>query len=217
MMSRPIRSRLRLRLAGGFTVLLFTALLAASFAPDRVAPRTPEREASITLRSAGPTAATETPEGPDQGEAEASEAPAGATPIAYPVDLSALREKIPGNLYWQLGAPTEDEAVLSEREEEERRMNDLFGKVQSNTAAVDEIHGYYDRRQEISEDYIEFSRLVLKEYGPELPDSDRGLYALSIDMHRSRLQALPAQRADALARKGTHDRRRAEMQRRDGR
>jgi hypothetical protein len=127
---------------------------------------------------------------------------------AYPVDLTRLREKLPGNMYFRLGEPTEDPAVLDMRAEEERRVNELFGKVQSSTASEEEIHRYYEYRRELSEDYIEFSRLVLDEYGDKLPDRDRGLYELSIKMHKGRLEAIPRQIEDALARRRAHDERR---------
>lgn len=127
---------------------------------------------------------------------------------AYPVDLARLREKLPGNLYFRLGEPTDDPAVLEMRAEEERRVNELFGKVQSNTASEEEIERYYEYRRELSEDYIELSRAVLDEYGDKLPDRDRGLHELSIKMHKSRLEAIPREIERAFARKRAHDERR---------
>jgi hypothetical protein len=41
---------------------------------------------------------------------------------------------------------------------------------------------------------------VLADYGDELPEQERGLYELSIHMHRTRLLELPRQEQDALAR-----------------
>src|SRR5262249_13041055 len=56
--------------------------------------------------------------GPDQVE---DPDPAYVAGDAYPVDLVKLRAKLPDNLYWQLGAPTQDPQVLQVRAEEERR------------------------------------------------------------------------------------------------
>lgn len=184
--------------------------------PDRAAGDTPARAAQSTLREQastplappGPLAAdSAAPSGSDEGAGESEGEPAGggvpaeAGALAYPVDLAALRERLPDNLYWQLGAPTGDPEVLARRQEEERRMNDLLGKVQSSTATEEEIHRYYDRRRRISEDYVAFATLVLEEHGAELPERDQELYALSIRMHESRLRALPRNVEEALARR----------------
>lgn len=128
----------------------------------------------------------------------------------YPVDLERLRTRLPDNLYWQLGAPTQDPQALQKRAEEEQRWNELYGKVLANTASEEEVRRYYDHRRQLSEDYIEFANLVLEEYGDRLPERDRGLYELSIKLHSARLAEIPRQMEDALARKQTQDRRREE-------
>jgi hypothetical protein len=133
--------------------------------------------------------------------------PAGAV---YPVNFEQLRAEIPDNLYWRLGVPTRDPQIIQQRAEEEHKWNDLFGKVQSNTATEEEIRRYYDHRRRLSEDYIQFSSLVLQEFGHDLPDRDRGLYELSIQLHRKRLGEIPRQIEDALARKRAHDAERQE-------
>jgi len=149
--------------------------------------------------------------GPDDTAAPAQSAedelvdPNGAE---YPVDLEELRARLPDNLYWQLGEPTKDPDVLRARAEEEQRWNDLYGKVQSNTASEEEVRRYYDHRRQVSEDYVEFASVVLKEYGDRLPERDRGLYELSIKLHKARLGEIPRQVEDALARKQAHDQRR---------
>ena len=126
--------------------------------------------------------------------------PAEATNSAYPVDLDELRRRLPDNLYWTLGAPTQDEAVLRRRSEHDRLSNELYGKVQSNTASEEEIGRYYDDRRRVSEDYIEFAERVLADYGSQLPEEHRGMYELSIKLHRGRLAQIPRDRDDALAR-----------------
>ena len=119
---------------------------------------------------------------------------------------------MPGNLYWVFGAPTEDPVVLREREVETQRWNALNGKVLSNTATEEEIHQYYDHRRAVSEDFITFARTVLQEYGDQLPDQERGLYELSIQMHGTRLQEIPRQIDEALERKRLQDERRRKWQ-----
>src|SRR5687768_1738665 len=46
--------------------------------------------------------------------------PDQAANSAYPVDLDRLRERLPDNLYWQLGAPTDDKNILAQRAERAR-------------------------------------------------------------------------------------------------
>ncbi|ATB27050.1 hypothetical protein [Melittangium boletus] len=124
------------------------------------------------------------------------------------VDLTRLRERLPGNLYWRMGAPTEDPNLLRWREEEEQHWNRLNGKVLSNTATEEEIHAYYAHRRRVSEDFMAFALLVLQEYGDRLSEPERGLYEQSIRMHRARLEELPQQLEEALTRKRFQDPRR---------
>lgn len=133
----------------------------------------------------------------------------GAGDGAYPVDLEALRAKMPDNLYWKLGAPTDDPLVLQQRAEEEERWNELFGEVQAGTAAEEEIREYYDHRRRLSEDYLAFATSVLDEHRGELPERDEGLYELSQKLHRKRLEEIPQKVEAALARKREQDERRA--------
>jgi pyruvate/2-oxoglutarate dehydrogenase complex dihydrolipoamide acyltransferase (E2) component len=150
-------------------------------------------------------AASNAPGLPSEPAAEA--APASA-PGRHPVDLQKLRELLPNNLYWETSVPTKDPEVLRKREEEGRRWNELYGKVQSNTATEQEIHQYYEHRRQVSEDAIAFASKVLEQYGAQLPEQEQGLYALSIRMHRTRLEELPRRIEEALARKSAHDQRR---------
>lgn len=175
---------------------------------SETAPGDPSAGGAPASRALPPSLAT--------GDAGAASIPEGVTPPRrkgadgneYPVDLAYLRARIPDNLYWRLGQPTQDPELLRQRAEEEQRWNELYGKVQSNTASEEEVQRYYDHRRQLSEDYIEFARLVLAEYGGELPERDRGMYELSIEMHGSRLAEIPRQLEDALARKRAHDQRR---------
>jgi len=157
---------------------------------------------------------------PDPAPAASSPPPRPPAPAAaplltpseeqYPVDLAELRARLPGNAYWQMGAPTEDAEALRARAEHARRMNDLYGKVLSGTGSEEEIRRYYEERRRISEDYIQLSALVLREAGDRLPERDRGLHELTIQMHRDRLAAIPREIDQAIARKREQDRKREE-------
>lgn len=136
--------------------------------------------------------------------------PTPETAAPHPVDLEKLRARLPDNLYWKLGAPTKDEQVLRERARAEAGWNELYGKVLSGTASEEEIQRYYTHRRQVSEDYIAFASLVLQQHGAQLPEDERGLYELSIQMHRTRLAEYPRQQEEALARKGAQDTRRRE-------
>ena len=122
----------------------------------------------------------------------------GAAP--YPVDLEAMRASMPDNLYWVLGAPTKDPAVLRMREERARSSNELYGKVLSTTATEEEIERYYSERQRVSGDYIQFAERVLAEHREELPEEHIGMYELSLRLHRARLDQIPRDKQDALTR-----------------
>jgi hypothetical protein len=125
-----------------------------------------------------------------------------AEPIggAYPVQLDALRARIPNNRYWTLGAPTSDPAVAKLRAARAEQDNRALGRITANEATPEEIRAYYAERRAISEDYLELSELVLKEQGEALPERDRGMFELSARLHRSRLQQIERDQADALAR-----------------
>ncbi|MCC6556575.1 MAG: hypothetical protein IT372_26750 [Polyangiaceae bacterium] len=173
-------------------------------APAPAAPRPPAAaplDAPRAARGAAPRA--------DPGDDATGADPDPASGGEYPVDLEALRARMPDNLYWLLGAPTDDPMVLQQRAEEEVRWNELFGKVQSGTASEEEIADYYDHRQRLSEDYLAFATAVLEEHRDDLPERDVGLYELSRDLHRKRLAEIPRQLEAALARKKEQDERRA--------
>lgn len=152
----------------------------------------------------------------DGSAADLAELPQAEVPIdtenEHPVDLEHLRSQLPDNLYWQLGVPTDDPQVLQKRADDERRWNELYGKVLSSTASEEEVHRYYEYRRQLSEDYIEFANLVLETYGDRLPDPERGAYELSIELHSARLAEIPRQVEDALARRTAYEQRKQEWQ-----
>lgn len=120
--------------------------------------------------------------------------------VSYPVNLDALRTEIPNNRYWALGAPTSDPAIARARAERAEHDNAALGRIQANDAGPDEIHAYYTERRAISKDYLELSQRVLAEQGDRLPPRDRGMFELSVTMHRARLQQIERDESDALAR-----------------
>lgn len=119
----------------------------------------------------------------------------------YPVDLAALRVRLPDNRYWQLGAPTSDPAVAKRRAARAERDNAELGRVQSGEASSDEVRAYYAERRAISRDYLQIAELVLAEQGESLPPRDRGMFELSANLHRARLQQIDRDESDALARR----------------
>ncbi|REG36058.1 hypothetical protein ATI61_102432 [Archangium gephyra] len=198
-------------------VVLLVLVLAGVFRTGPSTDDAPGQEPRAALPEPGPSApaprtASASP-GPaavetDAGVPPIAEAAPGTAPARHPVDLEKLRALLPDNLYWEMGVPTKDPEVLRKRDEEGRRWNELYGKVQSNTASEQEIHQYYEHRRKVSEDSIAFASAVLEQYGTQLPEQEQGLYALSIRMHRTRLEELPGQIEAALARKSAQDQRR---------
>ena len=121
---------------------------------------------------------------------------------AYPVNLDALRTRLPNNRYWMLGAPTSDPMVARARAARAEQDNVAMGKIQSNEATPEEIHAYYAERRAISQDYLQLAELVLAEQGDALPSRDRGMFELSVNLHRARLKQIDRDESDALARLG---------------
>ncbi|QSQ24193.1 hypothetical protein JY651_04265 [Pyxidicoccus parkwayensis] len=206
--------------AAGVVVGLVVLGVALLKCPERVAaPGASPPSAAAPAAPAAPvadSAPAATPPEPSKPAAGAMAAylppppsvPADQEPQVHPVDLKALRAKLPDNLYWTVAAPTEDPQVLKQRDEDSRRWNDVYGKVLSGTATEEEIRQYYSHRRQVSEDMMAFANTVLADYGDRLPEQERGLYELSVDMHRTRLAELPRQEQEAFARRQEQERRR---------
>ena len=122
------------------------------------------------------------------------------------VDLEEVRRAMPDNLYWELGAPTTDPAVILEREQERARWNEEFGQVLSGNASEATMHDYFAQRHRLSSDYVEFASHLLDHYGDVLPARDKGLLEFSVTMHQARLQQMPRRLVEALERKDKQDR-----------
>ncbi|MDX1649016.1 MAG: hypothetical protein R3263_04100, partial [Myxococcota bacterium] len=179
---------------------------------------TPEASAPAPRRDvASRPPATGTAPAPDAPDASTPtpDAPAPPDPRAFGpddparawagVDLEAVREALPGNLYWKLAAPTRDAAILRERKEIRARWNDEYGKVLSNTASESEVRAYYAWRRRLSADYVEFASHLLDHYGDVLPERDVGLLELAREMHLARLEEIPRKLSEALERREAHE------------
>jgi hypothetical protein len=130
-----------------------------------------------------------------------------AAPPPFPVDLDDLRAKLPTNRYWELVAPTSDPEIAKTRAERAKRDNALFGRTQTGEAAEDEIRAYYAEQRRISEDYLQLSLTVLAEKAEQLSERDRGLFELSVQLHRARLTQIERDLSDALTRRRDKERR----------
>ncbi len=122
-----------------------------------------------------------------------------------PIELESLRERIPDNRYWELHAPTSDVEVARRRAERAREVNELYGKVLSGTGSEEEIRAYFEERRQEHDDAIELAELVLAELAENLTERDRGLWELTIQLHRQRLADMPRRYEDAVARKREQD------------
>jgi hypothetical protein len=144
------------------------------------------------------------PEG--SGSQPAPESDSGDLASAWEsVDMDEIRRVMPENTFWTMSAPTTDERVIREREEERARWNVEYGKVLSGNASEAEIRAYYAHRQRLSADYVEFTTYVLDHYGDDLSDQDVGLLELARRLHLARLGAYPKQTQQAFERKAEQD------------
>jgi hypothetical protein len=144
------------------------------------------------------------PEG--SGAQPAPESDPGALASTWEsVDMDEIRRAMPENTFWKMSAPTQDERVIREREEERARWNAEYGKVLSGNASEAEILAYYAHRQRLSADYVEFTSYVLDQHGDDLSDQDIGLLELARRLHLARLAEYPKQTQRAFKRKAELD------------
>lgn len=128
------------------------------------------------------------------------------------VDLEEVRRALPDNRYWEMGAPTSDEAEIERRARERERWNVEYGKVLSGTGSDEEIRAYYDERARVSGDYVEFTTYLLDHYGEVLHPRDVSLLQLARRLHLARLEEIPRSLEQALQRKAEQDEARARWQ-----
>lgn len=183
-------------LVGG-VVILWRA--ASRSNDDDASPATATASAPAPVAGASPPALPGSdPDAIDDDDAPPDLPTDGVAP--YPVDLDALRKRMPDNRYWDLGAPSNDPAVLRMRDERKKADNALLGKILSTTATEQEIDQYYAERQRVSEDYMKFAAQVLADHRDALPERDVALYELTIRLHRGRLDQIPRDKTAALER-----------------
>jgi len=125
------------------------------------------------------------------------------------VDMEAVRRALPGNLYFELSAPTTDEAELERRRRERDRWNTEYGKILSGTGSEEEIRAFYDHRARLSTDYIEFATHLLDQYRDTLPERDVAMLELARKLNAARLEEIPRRVEEAYARKRQQDEARA--------
>jgi hypothetical protein len=111
----------------------------------------------------------------------------------------------PDNLYWQTSAPTDDPAVLEQRERDKAYRNEQYGKILSGTGTEEEILDYYDHRMRASSDYIQFVDYLLEHYSNDLNDQDLGLLHIAKRLHQARLEEIPRRIQEARERKAEQD------------
>jgi hypothetical protein len=121
------------------------------------------------------------------------------------VDLAAIREVMPENLFWRMAVPTTDPEVMARRGETRARWNTEYGKILSNTASAEEIDAYYAERQALAQDYVDFATYLLATYGEQLTVRDVGLLKVAIELNLARLERFPRDIADAHERRAAHD------------
>lgn len=129
------------------------------------------------------------------------------------IDLREARELMPENLYWKLGAPTKDPEVLAERDEENRRRNEEYGRVLSGDASEDEVRAYYDYRRRLAMDYVEFAEFMQRRFRNAGPEQFQGMLDLALKLNAERLAQIPADEQDALERARERAKIREEWQR----
>ena len=128
---------------------------------------------------------------------------AAGSAARYPVDLDVLRRELPNNRYWEDGAPTSDPEVAKARAARAEAGNARLGRIQANEAPPEEIRAYYADRRALSRDYLALAEHVLATRGAALPERDRGMFELSVQLHRDRLRQIDRDESDALGRWAT--------------
>ena len=196
--------------------LLAAAALAAAaiavFAIFRARPAAPPAPSAPPTAVAQPPAADPPPVAAAPPAAPTPDGDAAAfDPRTWDaVDMNAVREALPENLYWELGFPTDDLRVQREREEQAELWNVEYGKVLSGTGTDEEIRAYFAHRQRVSSDYAELATYVLDHYEKSLPERDVALLELARRLHLARLEEIPRRLEEGYARKRAQDEARAE-------
>ncbi len=130
-----------------------------------------------------------------------------AAPEYADVDLVAARRAMPDNLYWKFASPLDpqqDAEALKQRRAEQKRINELYGRVNANVAPEEDIRSYYAFEKKKSEDYIQFMQYLLREYGEGLAPKTMQMLGLGIKMHKHKLERLPIDLQRSLDRRAEY-------------
>jgi len=187
-------------------VLVLAGLAAAAWRMRGGPPAAPAPRASAGPPPAAAPAEREAPPPADEPAAPRASEASPDLPLGLgAVDLEEVRAALPDNLYWQTSAPTNDPAVLEQREREKAHRNEQYGKILSGTGTEEEILDYYDHRMRASTDYIQFVDHLLEHYSSDLTDQDLGLLHLAKRLHQARLEEIPRRLQEAKERKAEQD------------
>ena len=126
------------------------------------------------------------------------------------IDLEALKEKYPNNLYWEMAAPTQDEALKEQRKDTRDYWRQQRNQISANLADEYTIREYYTYQNALSEDYVAVTDDILDNYSEGLSESDYRMLLMANRLHAKRLQEIPGQldkslqhRRDFLARQAS--------------
>ncbi|HYC57730.1 MAG TPA: hypothetical protein VEL28_22585 [Candidatus Binatia bacterium] len=223
MEQRSIRPAVWIGVVSGLAALaLVLALMQRDRAPGDQATRAGYSSESV----ASVPAATPQRPGPrlsapsSAGRSAQQQATASQDPVPYiegwlygDLDLREVQLVMPDNLYWQIGSPTKDPEIIEAREKEKARRNEEYGRVISGDASPEEVDAYFDYRERLSSDFLEFAEYLKRRFGDKLSDQFNGLLDLSIKLHTSKLASLPSERASSLEHSRERARIREEWQR----
>ncbi|MEN0065518.1 MAG: hypothetical protein AAGA48_25465 [Myxococcota bacterium] len=196
----------RTLLAAGFVITIVVVGIAWMGSRDATSPGSPGPEDAGTMVSA-PTASPHPNPGPAEGprpdEITLSE-------DLWPnVDWDNVRERTPQSLVWTETMPPDTDAERARRAKSAQERNATFGRIQAGLADDDEIDTYYDDRERLLTDNLEFVGILLQDYRSSIPERDQGLLEMSFSMTYRRLQQIPEERERAFGWKADHDARRA--------
>lgn len=200
---RKIRPGVWLAVVGSLAVLAVVVVLLEARRPspppaEKALPP-PPNEAPAPVASARPEARSREPR-PATPASVPQEVPYIEGLVYGEIDLREALALMPDNIYWTQGAPTKDPEVLAAREAERKRRNEEYGRVLSGDASEDEVRAYYDYKKKVSADYLEFSEFMARRYRNSDNKEFVGMLELATKMHAEKLQQLPAELEDALAR-----------------
>lgn len=205
---KRIRPGVWLAVVGSLAVLAVVLVLL----PSRRQPTAPAPDDSALPASSPAASPADRAERTRVAAHAAAQAPSTPEPPEYidglvygELDLREAKALMPDNLYWKLGAPTKDADVLAEREAEEKRRNEEYGRVLAGDANEDEVRAYYDYRKKLSSDYLEFSEFMSRRFKNSDNQEFVGMLELAMKMHAQRLAQIPTDLQDALERSLEHE------------